>query len=209
MTTQATIKNVRLAYMHLAEPHAAADGAEPKYSVAMIIPKADKAQVDTVKAAMVAARDLKWGASPPKGLRSPLRDGDEKDDDGNFIRGEEFRNSWYVNASSKRRVGVKILMGGKIVTCPPEHMVSGYYGSVQINMYGYDAAGNKGVSAGLNGVLITKRGEPLGRKTEWDESATTGAEDFAGSSGADDFGGSSTPAPKKAAKKDVDDEIPF
>ena len=200
MTTQATIKNVRLAYMHLAEPHAAADGAEPKYSVAMIIPKADKAQVDTVKAAMVAARDLKWGASPPKGLRSPLRDGDEKDDDGNFIRGEEFRNSWYVNAASKRKVDVKILMGGKIVTCPEEHMVSGYYGSVQINMYGYDAAGNKGVSAGLNGVLITKRGEPLGRKTEWDESATSGAEDF---------GGSSSAAPKWNVFVSSDDEIPF
>ena len=61
-------------------------------------------------------------------------------------------------------------------------MVSGYYGSVQANFYAYDAAGNKGVSAGLNGVLITKRGEPLGRKLEWDDAAKAGAEDFGGSS---------------------------
>lgn len=200
MSTQATIKNVRLAYMHLAQPHAAAEGAEPKYSVTMIIPKADKEQADTLRKAMVAARDLKWGAQAPKGLRSPLRDGDEKDDDGNFIRPEEFRNAFYVNASSKRAVDVKILMGGKIVSCPEEHMVSGYYGSVQINLYGYDAAGNKGVSAGLNGVLITKRGEPLGRRLEWDESATKGAEDFGGSFGA---------APKGNGFDASSDEIPF
>jgi len=182
MSTQVTVNNVRLAYMHLIEPHAAADGAEPKYSVTMIIPKANTDAVNAVKAAMVAARDLKWGKAAPKGLRSPLRDGDEKDDDGNFIRPEEFRNAYYVGASSKRPVDVKILMGGKIVNCPQEHMVSGYYGSVQANFYGYDAAGNKGVSAGLNGVLITKRGEPLGRKLEWDDAAKAGAEDFGSAS---------------------------
>ena len=91
-------------------------------------------------------------------------------------------------------------MGGKIVNCPPEHMVSGYYGSVQINMYGYDAAGNKGVSAGLNGVLITKRGEPLGRRLEWSEDATQGAEDF---------GGVSAPAAKGNGFDATSDEIPF
>lgn len=198
MSTQVTVNNVRLAYMHLIEPHAAAEGAEPKHSVTMIIPKANADAVNAVKNAMVAARDLKWGKTAPKGLRSPLRDGDEKDDDGNFIRPEEFRNSYYVGASSKRPVDVKILMGGKIVNCPPEHMVSGYYGSVQANFYGYDAAGNKGVSAGLNGVMITKRGEPLGRKTEWDDASKAGAEDFGGSSNgaASGFGAS-------------DDEVPF
>ena len=194
MSTQVTVNNVRLAYMHLIEPHAAAEGAEPKYSVTMIIPKSDKGQVDAIKRAMTAARDLKWGAQSPKGLRSPLRDGDEKDDDGNYIRPEEFRNAFYVGASSKRPVEVKITMGGKIVNCPEEHIVSGYYGSVQANFYGYDAAGNKGVSAGLNGVLITKRGEPLGRRLEWDEGAKAEAEDF----------GSGAPA-----SNNTFDEVPF
>lgn len=204
MTTQLTIRNVRLAYMHLAEPHAAAEGADPKYSVTLIIPKSDKAQVEAVKKAMTAARDLKWGASSPKGLRSPLRDGDEKDDDGNFIRPEVFRDSFFINASSKRAVDVKILMKGQIVNCPVEHMVPGYYGSVQINMYGYDAAGNKGVSAGLNGVLITKKGEPLGPRTEWDDASRSGAEDFGSSGG---FDAPAKPAPKSGGFGD--DEVPF
>jgi len=200
MSTQVTVNNVRLAYMHLIEPHAAAEGADPKYSVTMIIPKANTDAVNAVKNAMVAARDLKWGKVPPKGLRSPLRDGDEKDEEGNFIRPEEFRNSYYVGASSKRPVDVKIVMGGKIVNCPQEHMVSGYYGSVQANFYGYDAAGNKGVSAGLNGVMITKRGEPLGRKTEWDDASKAGAEDF---------GGVSAPVAKVSGFDAPDKDIPF
>jgi hypothetical protein len=200
MSTQVTVNNVRLAYMHLIEPHAAAEGAEPKYSVSMIIPKENTDAVNAVKNAMVAARDLKWGKVSPKGLRSPLRDGDEKDEEGNFIRPEEFRNSYYVGASSKRPVDVKIVMGGKIVNCPQEHMVSGYYGSVQANFYGYDAAGNKGVSAGLNGVMITKRGEPLGRKTEWDDASKAGAEDF---------GGVSAPVAKVSGFDAPDKDIPF
>jgi hypothetical protein len=56
------------------------------------------------------------------------------------------------------------------------------------------------VSAGLNGVLITKRGEPLGRRLEWDESATKGAEDFGGSFGA---------APKGNGFDASDESIPF
>jgi hypothetical protein len=191
MSTSITIKNVRLAYMHLIEPRAAADGAEPKYSVTMIIPKSDKAMVDLVCGAMVAAREARWGAKPPAGLRSPLRDGDEKDADGNFLRGEEFRNAWFVNVASKKPVDAKIMMGGKIVNCPHEHLVSGYYGTVFANFYGYEAAGNRGVSAGLNGVIITKRGEPLGRRLDW-EDAASGAEDFGGagstSGGMEDFG---------------------
>ena len=33
------INDVRLAWVHLEEPRAAVEGAEPKYSVVMIIPK--------------------------------------------------------------------------------------------------------------------------------------------------------------------------
>lgn len=199
MSTSITIKNVRLAYMHLIEPRAAADGAEPKYSVTVIVPKNDKANLDAIREATKTAREARWGAKPPPNLRSPVRDGDEKDADGNFVRGEEFRNAYYMNVASKKPVDVKIMMGGKLVNCPPEHMVSGYYGSVMANLYAYEAVGNKGVSAGLNGLTITKRGEPLGRRLDW-EQAMEGAEDFGASpaaAGMEDFGSPS------------EDSIPF
>lgn len=200
MSTSITIKNVRLAYVHLVEPRAAADGAEPKYSVTVIVPKTDTANLALIREASKAAREARWGAKPPTNLRSPVRDGDEKDAAGNYVRGEEFRNAYYMNVASKKPVDAKIMMGGRIVNCPPEHLVSGYYGSVIANLYAYEAVGNKGVSAGLNGVTITKRGEPLGRRLDW-EQAMEGAEDFgAGSAaaGMEDFA-----APAQG------DEIPF
>ena len=201
MSTSITIKNVRLAYVHLVEPRAAADGAEPKYSVTVIIPKTDTANLAVIRDASKAAKEARWGAKPPTTLRSPVRDGDEKDVTGNFVRGEEFRNSYYMNVSSKKPVDAKIMMGGRIVNCPPEHLVSGYYGSVIANFFAYETAGNKGVSAGLNGVTITKRGEPLGRRLDW-EQAMEGAEDFGASPAAaaamEDFG-----SPAK------EDDLPF
>ena len=115
MSTSITIKNVRLAYMHLIEPRAAAEGAEPKYSVTVIVPKTDTANLALIRDASKTAKEARWGAKPPTNLRSPVRDGDEKDADGNYVRGEEFRGSYYMNVSSKRAVDAKIMMGGKIV----------------------------------------------------------------------------------------------
>jgi hypothetical protein len=110
-------------------------------------------------------------------LKNPLRDGDELDDEGNRLKGPEFAGCYYINASSKRKPEVSIVMGGRIQKAPDEHIVSGYYGSVDLRAYGWDVSGSKGVSFGLNGVLITKRGEPLGRKTDWGDAAAT-ADDF-------------------------------
>ena len=200
MSTSITIKNVRLAYVHLVEPRSAADGAEPKYSVTVIIPKTDTANVALIRDASKSAKEARWGAKPPTTLRSPVRDGDEKDAAGNFVRGEEFRNSYYMNVSSKKPVDAKIMMGGRIVNCPPEHLVSGYYGSVIANFFAYETAGNKGVSAGLNGVTITKRGEPLGRRLDWGQ-AMEGAEDFGA--------GPAAAAMEDFAAPAQGDEIPF
>lgn len=167
------IDNVRLAYSHLEEPRAAAEGAEPKYSVTMIIPK-NHPRVAEIKEAMKAAVQNKWNGKPPKGLRSPLRDGDETDDAGERLKGPEFTDAYFLNASNKK--AVEVVAGKDRTRASSEHMRSGNYASVKVGFYGYDTAGNRGVGCGLNGVWITRRGEPLGAASEaWTE---TEAEDF-------------------------------
>ena len=42
---------------------------------------------------------------------------------------------------------------------------SGCYARVSLNMFPYDAAGNKGVSAGLNNVQFLRDGESLGGRS--------------------------------------------
>ena len=150
----------RMAYVHLDKPRASAEGATPKFSVTALVPK-DSPIVKQIKEATAAAKLAKFGAKPPTGLRSCVRDGDEKDDEGNFVRaGEEFRNHYYIGCSSTK--AVPVVIGKNRIPATTDQMVSGYYAAVSVNFYGYDAAGNKGIGAGLNAVWITRRGERLG-----------------------------------------------
>ena len=190
VSTRIVVKDARMAYIHLLEPRAAAEGAEAKYSVTLIIPKTDETNIAAIKAAMKAAVSKKFGDKPPKGLRNPLRDGDEKDaESGEYMKGDEFRGNWYLSASSKKPV--RALAGKARMPATDEHLQSGNYGAAELNFYGYDAAGNRGVAAGLNGVWITRKGEPLG----------SGATDW-GVIEAEDFG---TPATAATASMSSDD----
>lgn len=150
----------RMAYCHLDAPHKATETSKPKYSVTALVPK-DSPIVAKIKAATTAAKAAKFGAKPPAGLKSCVRDGDEKDEDGNLIRkGDEFRGHYYISCSSDKPVPTVI--GKNRVPATTDQMVSGYYAAVSVNFFGYEAAGNKGVGAGLNAVWITRKGERLG-----------------------------------------------
>ena len=168
------INDVRLDWVHLEEPRAAAEGAEPKFSVVMIIPKISS-QVVEIKAAMQAAIAAKWNGKPPKGLRSPLRDGDAVDDAGERVKSAEYTDCYFISAGNKKPV--EVLAGKDRSRATSEHMRSGNYASIKVGFYAYGPiAGNVGVGCGLNGVWITRRGEPLGAASEpW---AETEAEDF-------------------------------
>lgn len=166
--TRCTIKNVRLTYMHLLEARAAAIGAEPKFSLTMLIAKTDEENVNAVKASIKAAIAKKYGETkPPKGMRNPLRDGDEVDaETGDRVKGDEFAGQFYISASNKK--AIRPIVGKSKAEAKAEHLVNGYHGCVGVNFYAYDAAGNKGVAAGLNDLWITKKGDPLaGSGTDW------------------------------------------
>lgn len=169
------IDNARLTYIHIEEPHAAAEGATPKYSVCLIIPKTHP-QVEEIRAAIKKAITDKWGDKAPKGLRSPLRDGDAVDENGERMKGEDFAGAFFMTASSPRKV--EAIAGASKRPATSDDLVWGYYGSVICKMFAYDTAGNRGVGCGLNKVWITKRGEPLGG----------GSEAFSGNVEAEDFG---------------------
>ena len=79
-----TSKNVRFSYANLLTPKSPVEGAEPVYSVSLIISKDDKFTIDKINNAIKAAYEE--GANKLKGnskvvpplasLRSVLRDGD-------------------------------------------------------------------------------------------------------------------------------------
>ena len=71
---------VRLSYVNLVAPRAAQQGAEPRYSVTLLIPKTDVATKAAIDAAMeAAAKDAvakTWGGVRPPYLKPVIHDGD-------------------------------------------------------------------------------------------------------------------------------------
>lgn len=147
----------RLSYANIFEAKASEEGGEAKYSVAVLIPKSDKATVAAINAAVQkvieSEKAVKFGGKVA-GLKMPLRDGDTERDD------EAYKGHWFFNASSKQKPIV--LDENKQVVLDARQVYSGCYGRVSVNFYVFAAKGNKGVAAGLNAIQKTRDGENLG-----------------------------------------------
>lgn len=157
--TKVKTGKVRFSYVHVFEPTSInEDSKDKKYSVSLIIPKSDKVTLKLIKAAIEAAKEQgkssKFNGKIPANLKVPLRDGDvDRPED------EAYEDAYFVNATATTKPGV-IGRNGQPLT--PEEFYSGCYGKASITFYPYNANGNIGIAAGLNNLLKTEDGEPLG-----------------------------------------------
>lgn len=159
-----TSKSVRFSYANLLEPKSPVEGAEPVYSVSLIISKDDKFTIDRINKAIEAAYEegankLKGNAKavpPLASLRTVLRDGDvDKAGD------EAYKNSYFVNAKSKTKPGIVDADCNPILN-PEEEIYSGMYGRASITFYAYNTGMSKGIACGLNNVQKIMDGDRLG-----------------------------------------------
>ncbi len=167
--TKVLLTNVRLSYPALFEPRGF-EGQEPKYSASIIIPKDDKENLKVIKQAIENAKKVglergTWkGNKLPTNLKSPVRDGDtDRPDD------DVYEGAYFINANSKFAPAVvgkeKDRATGKAITLGEEDVYAGCYVNVTINFYGYSAAGNNGIAAGLGNVQKEADGENLGGRS--------------------------------------------
>lgn len=160
MTKVVTGRKTRFSFPNLFVAKANESGDNLKYGICLLIPKEDKATVNAIEKAIEKAKQLgkegKWGGSAPRKFESPLRDGDEKAEDGY----PEFEGHYYINASSKLKPAV--VNNRREVINEPTEVKAGDYGRASINFYPYNFQGKKGVAAGLNSVQKLMDGEPLG-----------------------------------------------
>lgn len=157
VTTKVTTGKVRLSYAHIWEPKAIEQGATPKYSVAILIPKGDTQTLDAVKEAIEAAKQAgasKWGGKIPPRLKLPLRDGDEE-----RPGDEAYAGHYFINANSTTKPGIVDRNLHPILE--KDEVYSGCYARVSINFYAFDTSGNKGIAAGLGNIQKWADGEPL------------------------------------------------
>lgn len=175
-STKVVTNKVRLSYCNLFEPRAQQEGGEPKYSVTILIPKADTATVNKIKAAQEAAINAKWPTKRPAKVATTLHDGDGVKEKTGEEFGPECKGHWVMSVSSKQQPGVVDENLNEILD--KTAVVSGDYGRVSINAYGYDVNGNRGVSFGLNNVQFKERGEPLGGRARAEEDFADNDDEF-------------------------------
>ncbi len=168
---------VRFSYLNAFEPKET-PSKDMKYSASCLIPKDDEKGVAEIKAAINKAVQTgidnnKFSQAQVKGLRLPLRDGDEEFDNG--TRGAEYKGHWFINASSKNKPGVVDSAAKPLFDA--ETFFSGCYGRADVGFFPYNQAGNKGIGVGLNNLMMTKEGERLdGRQKAEDAFANFAAE---------------------------------
>lgn len=169
--------NTRWSYANVWEAKSI-NGGTPKYSVSLIIPKSDTVTVEKIKKAIQAAYEEGQGKLKGNGktvpalsvLKTPLRDGDlERPDD------EAYANSYFINANSATAPGIVDADRNTIID--RSEVYSGVYGRASINLYAFNANGNKGIACGLNNLQKIKDGEPLGGKSRAEDDFATDVDD--------------------------------
>lgn len=173
-TTQLTTGKVRFSYCNLFEPRSVDDGSDPKYSVTLLIDKKDSFTINKIKTAIAAAKQ-NWienndGKKLPADLKTTLHDGDGARPSGDEF-GPECKGCYVITVSSKNKP--VIVDANKIPITDPAELYSGCYGRAIINFFVYNKAGNRGISAGLNGIMKLHDGEPLAggivTDSDWDD----------------------------------------
>ena len=172
--TQITTGKCRLSYVSVFEPKLMPDGKTEKYSVTLLIPKAEKRTLAKHKtapdAAVAAVKAKNPGKRLPANLPTTLHDGDDVKENGDEY-GPECRGHMVMTVTSKRKP--VIVYADKTPMTEELEMYSGCYGKAVINFFVYDTAGKIGITAGLNGVMKLEDGDPLSggvvTDADWDD----------------------------------------
>ena len=169
--THVVTGKVRLSYEHIMKPYANTTNdpnAEPKYSVTVLVPKADAATRARIDAGIAAAKKrgletkvYKEG-TPVDKLPTPVYDGDGFRADGYTPFGPECKGMWVFTASCKQDRKPRVVDANLNSIIDPTEIYSGIWGRVGIDFFPYNFAGKQGVGCSLVNVQKLADDTPLG-----------------------------------------------
>lgn len=151
-------------YAAIFKPRSFEDG-DPKYSIVLLWPKAEKDLLKPLIEAIVATAKSKFGDEAVALLKSgklknPLRDGDTEKDDP-LYKGMYFMTA---SASADRQPGIVDAHVQPVFE--ESEAYSGCTFRASVNLFAFDKKGNRGVAVGLNNLQVVKKGPRLdGRKS--------------------------------------------
>ena len=174
--TQVSTGKVRFSYVSVFRPKLMPGGDQEKYSVTLLIPKADKRTLAKIDKAIEAAKREFLAKNPgkhlPVNLPTTLHDGDEPKANGDDY-GPECAGCMVINVTANKDRRPVVVYADKTPMTEESELYSGCYGQAVINFYVYNVAGKMGVSAGLNGIRKLEEGEPLAggvvTDSDWDD----------------------------------------
>ncbi len=162
--TKVLTGEVRLSYANLVKPRANNPGDKERYSVTLLIPKADtatKTNIDaSIEAAAQEAQGKLWNGVRPPVLPNPIHDRDGVRESG-VPYGDECKGHWVITAYSSNKPQV-VHQSDINTELAPQDIYSGMYARVTINFFGYFNNGKKGVGCGLGNVMKTRDGDSFG-----------------------------------------------
>lgn len=175
---------IRFSYPNVFTARAAAAGQAEKYSVTALIPKTDtatKAKIDAIiKEIYEEEKNRKFKGLLLSEIQTPIHDGDGRKPKGGAY-GEECHGCWVLSTTSKNKPGVvgpEKMNDGRYAPCTDETKVyAGCFGRLNVNFYAYDVSGNKGIAAGLNGVMTYGYGDPIDGRVRAEDAFNDGYED--------------------------------
>ena len=145
-----TTPEFRVSFPNVFKAKAAFENQPAKFNVVMLFDKGTDIS-EIKKAARQAAKD-EWGDKPPKNLKSPFKDGDEKDYDG-------YENTIFINATSNQKPG---LVDGNCQAIIDENdFYAGCYARAIITVKAYNKPTSKGVTCYLQHIQKIRDGEPF------------------------------------------------
>lgn len=162
LNTKVITGSVILNYVNVKEARANLLSSEPKFSVVILIPKESETINKVYEGIYNATKnglDL-WGGQVPQDLITCLKDGDSTSK-------EEYKNHFYINATSKYRPQI---VDKDLKLLNPDKLYNGCVARVSISFYPYNhkESKNKGISCELlniqklqDGNLILNRASAI------------------------------------------------
>lgn len=174
-----TTPRFRASFPHLHEP-AGMEGQEKKYSIVMLFPK--NSDMTWAKNAITATMTERFGTDKtkwPKGLKNPIRDGDDKETP---LAG--YEGSFYLTARTKDKPGAVDAKCNDILDVRTE-LYAGCYARATVAFYYYDKAGNRGIGIALNNIQKLADGEKFSGKSNAKDDFDAPADEGGATNGSD------------------------
>lgn len=146
----------RMQYPNLFEARAMkGETADAKFSVSILIPRDADLGIATAYVANLAAE--KWGPKPNKVIKNPFLDHTKKTNDA------ELAAAFPIMLRCSSTTKPHVVYGNTDECTSPNEVYSGRWALVSVRGYTWDhPTGGRGVSFGLNSVMLLDHDDPIG-----------------------------------------------